>query len=451
VFLAQEHEVAEWVPLLSDSDETTALASEAVDSIAQSLINHDYVIGKEASYHYRPYEDALLYAYLALARDDIHWAHRAAECLNSAIDRADEETGYLGLFGGLAGLGWTLEHISKLFRHLSSSNDATDSPAANPVAIFTEDDEDDLLADVDALILRELRRDDPSRCYDLISGLVGFGTYFMERWPKKTAVQGIAAIFDQLELLAEVTDVGITWRSNPDLLPDSDKVKCPDGCYNLGVAHGIPAIIYFLSTASHPDIVNIDRANRLLEGAMSWLIAHQLPHTARSRFSPWIIRGQEPIEGRLAWCYGDLGIAAVLLQVARRSGRTDWQEFAHALLDHCLAWPSQVSGVHDAPLCHGATGVAHIFNRIYQGDHDARCRDAALEWYKRALVMRRHGNGIGGFASLTVPEPAQSIVWEANPGFVDGAIGIALALIAAITPIEPRWDQSMLLSAITTV
>jgi len=248
--------------------------------------------------------------------------------------------------------------------------------------------------------------------------------------------------------MAEVTDMGVTWRSSPELLPESYQSRCTRGYYNLGVAHGIPGIIYFLGQVSATNIVDQERCHRLLDGAMGWLISQQRPRTARSRFSSWILPGEEPSDSRLGWCYGDLGILAVLLQVARHADRRDWQEFAHDLLDHCLAWPADRTGVVDAPLCHGAAGVAHIFNRIYQSEGDSRCLTAALAWYKRALAMRQPGTGVAGFTSFTAPDPSGPIVWEANPGFVDGAIGIALALLAAMTPVEPRWDRSMLLSSI---
>jgi len=135
--------------------------------------------------------------------------------------------------------------------------------------------------------------------------------------------------------------------------------------------------------------------------------------------------------------------------VARRAGRDDWQKFANDLLDHCLAWPPDQAGVGDAPLCHGAAGVAHIFNRIYQSENDPRCRDAAIFWLERALAMRQPGTGVGGFSSLTRPDPSGPIVWEANPAFLDGAIGVALTLLAATTPVEPAWDRMLLLSTRT--
>jgi lantibiotic biosynthesis protein len=433
----------EWIPILSGQD--AKLAGEAINAITDGIVRKDFEIGKEAAYHYRPYEDALLYTYLAITRNEIDWAYRAAECLNASIDRASEELGNLGLFGGLAGLGWMVEHISGILRAFSSPDDDT---ADFATTLPSEEHEPDLLADIDEVLLHELDRDDPDRCYDLISGLTGFGVYFLERWPRPPARQAIEKILIHLERFAETSDCGITWRSQPDLLPDSEKAKCRDGYYNIGVAHGIPGIICLLSQISELELPP-DRCQRLLDGAVSWLITHQLPTAAKSRFSSWVIPGEAPEPSRLGWCYGDLGIAAVLLQVARQGGKIEWQTAACELLDHCLARTEKQSDVHDAPLCHGAAGVAHIFNRIYQSEGVERCREAAVAWYRRALVMRQSGSGVGGFASLTVPDPSQPVVWEANPGFVDGAMGVALALLAAITPIDPCWDRSMLLSSIT--
>jgi hypothetical protein len=36
--------------------------------------------------------------------------------------------------------------------------------------------------------------------------------------------------------------------------------------------------------------------------------------------------------------------------------------------------------------------------------------------------------------------------WKVKPGFLEGAGGIALALLAATTSVEPAWDRSLLIS-----
>jgi hypothetical protein len=440
--------MTQWSAILSSSDKRAPAASEAVDAIAQSLVAQDYEQPAAKIISDHTYEQALLYGYLAVSRNDLTWAARATECLNRAIDEAGQ-SGYLGLFGGLTGLGWTVDHLSYLLNQLSFSDEAEssvessggqDGPSNEPEV------DEDLNVEIDRAVLRSLKKFTSDTAYDLISGLVGFGVYFMGRLPKDSAVQGVEEVFTHLERLAQHTPSGITWHSGPELLPEWQRQQCPNGYYNLGVAHGIPGIIHLISEISSSNIVEQKRSSRLLEGSVKWLMSQRRPRGSRSTFSSWIVPGEESSDSRLAWCYGDIGILAVLLQVARRAGRDDWHECAKDILDHCLAWPPEESGVGDAPLCHGAAGVAHIFNRIYHSENDARCLEAAVRWFERALAMRRPEGGVGGFFSLTRPEPSHEIVWESSAAFLDGAVGVALALLAALTPVEPVWDRMLLLS-----
>lgn len=430
-----------WAPIFLPGTETSTLAWESIHAIAQAVITKDYDKSGQEKNRERTYEPALLYGYMALALDDIEWANRAAESLNLAIEQAAHQTGYVGLYGGFTGLGWTVEHLSGLFQQFQSAEE--DQPS-EPRAEDASDE--DLNADIDAMILRHIPRMTASSPYDLISGLVGLGTYFFERMPRETAIQGIRAVFDQLESLSQRTEAGMTWFSGPELLPEWQRELCPQGYYNLGVAHGIPGIIHFLGEVAATDIVESERSCQLRDGAVQWLIAQARPSGSTSRFSSWVVPGEEPTDSRMSWCYGDLGILAVLLQVARRTDRSDWRQFANELLNHCLAWPVDDAGIGDAPLCHGAVGVAHIFNRIYQETGDRRCLDAALFWFNRALAMRQPGTGVGGYSSLTRPDPLKPIVWEASAAFLDGSIGVALALLSALTPVDPAWDRMLLLS-----
>jgi hypothetical protein len=441
-----------WIPILSRESTLGAQAWDSVQAIALAVAGKNYEVNPEKRL-FATYEEALLYGYLAVALDDLQWACRATECLNQAIDRAAQDAGYFGLFGGLTGLGWTVEHVSHLLDKVtvpdcSEIESLVDRKAEDQQSeeVPEGEAEEDLNLEIDAAILKKLEKTNFSGEYDLISGLVGFGTYFLERLPRPSARQGVTTIFDLIESLAKPMTVGVAWHSGPELLPDWQREQCPNGYFNLGVAHGIPGILHFLSEAWAAGIVDRGRAYKLLDGAVSWLITQQRPAGSLSQFSSWITPGEESTDSRMAWCYGDLGILSVLWQVSDRTGRRDWQAFAGELLNHCLAWPMDRSGIADAPLCHGAAGVAHIFNRIYQTGGDRRCLDAALAWYERTLAFRQPGSGVAGFSSLTRPDPLGAPVLEASPAFLDGAVGVALAFLAALTSVEPNWDRMLLIS-----
>ena len=64
-------------------------------------------------------------------------------------------------------------------------------------------------------------------------------------------------------------------------------------------------------------------------------------------------------------------------------------------------------------------------------------------WFERTLAMRQPGKGVGGFWTYA---PEKMPVWDPDPSLLSGAVGITLALLAAISPIEPAWDLLLLLS-----
>jgi hypothetical protein len=135
--------------------------------LAESLLAEEPLPARSAA-------KALLFANVHLATSERHWKQAAIRHLNVAIARADElcSTKQWGLCGGLAGLGWTVEIVSRM---LGVS--------------------DDLNEDTDAALLRELERGRWRGSFDAASGLAGIGIYFLER----NHAAGIKLVVDHLE------------------------------------------------------------------------------------------------------------------------------------------------------------------------------------------------------------------------------------------------------------
>lgn len=429
-----------WNPIISSGTDLGRKAWDAASAIVEGVFNRSYPPLIEKKWPHQPEDEALLFAYWSVTRNESDWADRAVERLNAAIDAAAARTKYLGLYGGLCGIGWSVQHVSQLLESGAYPSDEVDQDGLNT----SEPEEEDPVAEIDTLVLKALRQSHWPDYYDLIGGLAGCGVYFLERLPSEAAAEGLKLIVGHLASSAEYSSEGITWFTPKEFVPEWQRELFPDGYYNLGVAHGIPGILHLLSEVSAAGIEKT-KCLELLDGAVRWLLTHQAPPEKLFRFYSWVVPGKGA-DSRLTWCYGDPGLLAVLLQIARRTGRRDWRQFAHSLLDQCLAWPAEQSGLADAPLCHGTTGIAHLFNRIYQSEGDRRCLDASLAWFERTLAMRQPGAGVGGFLQLTRPEQNGPIVWESSAAFLDGASGIALALLAALTSIEPKWDRLLLLS-----
>ncbi len=424
-----------WTPILPPYHNLMQEASTAIEAIVRSVLGPVETISLFSPGPASVCDSALLSGYIGLSHSDNRAFARAAVLLNSAAADGENIPDQVRLFGGLCGLGWLRQHLSTE----ADSEQYGSAGWAGEMDVGANDR-------IDLNVLHHLQGGLWSSDYDLINGLVGIGVYFLERWPAGYSGEGIRLVLQHLSGCAEYSYAGITWHTGPHLLPEWQRNRYPNGYYNIGVAHGLPGVLYFLSVVATLGIEN-QQCLALLEGAVNWLLAHRCPPGSRSEF-PAVICDGNVSESRFAWCYGDLGILSVLLQVSSRVNREDWREFALRLLDRCIYRSSQIeeTSVKDAYLCHGAAGVAHIFNRIYQNSHDIRCHDAAITWYSRALELLALWGTKEHSASDTTSVDAQNGS-DASPHFLDGAIGVALALLAATTPIEPNWDRMLLMSS----
>lgn len=412
-----------WEPLLSGA--AAEAAREAVFAIAEDLAAFPAEAGQRpfvSPLAGGPAGTALFFAYAHLAFPDRGWDDLCLAHLEEALAAVASTPFTPSLFSGFSGVGWVLRHLEG--------------------RIF-EADEDDSGAEVEETLLQVVEAEAPLAA-ELIAGLAGYGVYFLERLPGEAARRGAERVVERLANLAEEVDGAATWFTPPQAVPPTQRELAPHGYYNLGVAHGVPGAIGFLAAACRRDAAAA-AAGRLLGGAVDWVLAQRLPAEAGGIFPTWTGPGIEPVRARLGWCYGDPGIATVLLAAARALGRNDWEREALACARHAAGRRGEGTGIGDAGLCHGAAGLGHIFHRLYRETGDETLRETALFWLGQTLERRRPGSGPGGFRSLDFEDGGP--VWRDDPGFLTGAAGIGLALLAAVSPVAPEWDRLLLLSS----
>ncbi|HEV2764439.1 MAG TPA: lanthionine synthetase LanC family protein, partial [Pyrinomonadaceae bacterium] len=237
---------------------------------------------------------------------------------------------------------------------------------------------------------------------------------------------------------------GVAWLTPPNLLAGWEKESYPNRLYNLGLAHGVPGVVALLGGTCAAGVAH-ERARPLLDASVRWLLGRKLSGEKLSCFPSHFVEGSEPDDCRLAWCYGDAGVAPALLLAARAVGETEWECEASAVARRAAEREPGRTGVTDAGLCHGAAGLAHVFNRLHHATGEACFAEASRLWFERTLGMRRPGRGFGGFQAFR-GEDAGREFWEDAPGLLEGSAGVALALLSAATDVEPEWDSVMLLS-----
>jgi hypothetical protein len=297
--------------------------------------------------------------------------------------------------------------------------------------VLDTDLDDPMLVAIDRAMLEVLAVDRWRGLYDLAQGLAGHGTYFLERLrggPAPSAQAGLARVVAHLAAIARYTDDGTCWFTAPELLPEVHRERWPDGRYDCGLAHGVAGVVAMLARAAalaEPP----PEARALCEGGTRWLIAQRRePSPVGGRFPDVICPRECGVDrpSRAAWCYGDPGTATALWSAGHAA-------IARETAADCAMRAAPACDVVDPGLCHGSAGLAHQLARFYQATRDPVFRDGARRWFATTLDTYCAA-GIAAFSR------GDQVVTS----LLEGAIGVALALLAATTDIEPAWDRMLL-------
>jgi lantibiotic modifying enzyme len=395
--------VSRWRPILEG-----AAASEAraiARAIGESLQHRTGEDRGGAALGASQADRALFFSYLALADQAGDRSELAARCLEEAFHFVATTTLGPDLFGGFTSVAWVMQHLA----------------GAGMSGAVDVDSIDEALEDL-------LEEDDPEQPFDLLSGLAGFGVYFLEQLPGVAARRRVTLVVDRLARTAVEDGPGLTWRTPPSLLPLFNQDPRLGHHYNVGVSHGVGGVLGFLAGAHAAEIAPA-RTGPLIEGAARWVLAQKLPPPSPSRYPAWVIAERGAARPtRLAWCYGDIGLAAALLVASRATGDGTLRREAIELGCDAARRSVEHTGVADAGLCHGASGIAHLFNRMFQATGVETLREASVRWFDHLIRMPRPRDD----GSLLLGDP-----------------GVALALLAAATPVEPGWDRIFVASTAT--
>ena len=382
----------------------------------------------------------LFFAYLDSRFPGEGYDDCAVEHINNAILRLAEVEVGPDLFSGVSGIAWAAEHVQRMIAERDGDGEADGGGEGVGEPNDLNRQVDQALAD----LLEQSPWEDP---FDIVSGLAGIGVYLLSRIERPKARQCFGLLLDRLEELAEKTEAGVTWRTSPELLLPFERRLHPEGYYNLGMAHGVPGIIALLAAALEREIAP-GRVRPLLDGAVRWLVEQKLPRGSLREdgvFPYFVAKAEQRKPGRMAWCYGDLGVSLALAQAARALDSDRWMQEALSVAEIAATRGFESSGVVSAGFCHGAAGAAHLFNRLAQATGAETMRQATLAWVERLWAYQRAGEGLERFVfaekSLAYDSPDHQ-----RFDLLNGPTGVALTLLALATDIEPLWDRMFLIS-----
>ena len=218
--------------------------------------------------------------------------------------------------------------------------------------------------------------------------------------------------------------------------------------YNISLSHGMSCIVAFLSKLYKIEGINKEKTATLLRGTVQYILAQEIDKDKfGSFFTSFALENTSIIhKSRLAWCYGDLGIAVALYQAGNVLEENAWIDKALEVLTFAATKRRdlQVNSVQDAGLCHGAAGIGHIFYRMWWNTKLPEFNEAADYWFDKTLKMATFEDGLAGFKSFEMPDGKPT--WKNDYGFLTGISGIGMAMLTYYYEMEPEWDECLLLS-----
>jgi len=376
---------------------------------------------------------SLLFAYMSLfdASQAEKFAQGAVEALehfmeaNSSINQAE-----VAMAGKYLGAAWLLQHLVNI--------DILDAEDA------------DMLVDLDDMIEASVAQNGQQGNYDTLYGLVSQGIYYLERLPHESSARGkLEQIVTYLDQMAIKANGLVCWQDHFTIdEKHQDKVR-----YNLGLAHGIPGIISFLSKAYQNEILP-DISKPLVAQGVEWLIQQELKDYPR-HFPFSVIEGvEDDPQGRLAWCYGDLCVVVALMHAAKGLNQDQWKQKAVEIARETTQQTTPYeAGVHcrldehllDAGLCHGG-GVAHIYHKLYQATGESVFHQAADHWLQLLVKEYQEDEAQGHYKRMKVHPDTKAQYWEEDYSFLEGYAGIALVLLGFLDQeTNTDWERALLL------
>lgn len=215
---------------------------------------------------------------------------------------------------------------------------------------------DDYLSDIDTVLLHHLKSMIEKKQFDSLHNAVGIGFYFLKRGRFAIVESIIDGLYgDRIDLYGYLTWSRINTQNNKEII-------------DFGLAHGIPGTLLFLYKC-YLHHVSPAKCSEMIMDNIS-LMLNYINFSGFPSFFPSVIEidkllGYDSSQNvsRLAWCYEDLTALYVLLHLSQSFPiKTDITNMLENVAQRRFYAETLVN---DAGFCHGASGIAHIFNRLY--------------------------------------------------------------------------------------
>lgn len=372
-----------------------------------------------------PSEDSLLTGRLGLSLyyftlyevfGEEQFADRCITLLDEVMNREEYEKGGLsgpGFANGTSGLGFILS--------LYNENNVVETDIAGDFAIMDQQ--------IYTTALSKIRQEGS---LDYLHGAMGALHYFSQRSNEPVIRDYLDVLIDSVCQQAVLNSYG-SWF--PSFITDKNERNF----INTSLSHGNTGFLLILLQLMEKGICSDKIKEAVRNGIRLLLHLRMKPDPANSQYSffPFTVNRSNSddrhVNNRLAWCYGDIGIIFLLYKAAALCDEPAWKNEADDIASFILARTTESSTlVTDSHFCHGAAGLAHIYQKLFILTGQLRFKEGADHWmnmtfeYLDTEMKNDHYKGREG-------------------DLLNGLAGIGMVLLSRLSQKELAWDRLLLL------
>ena len=334
------------------------------------------------------------------------------------------------------------ENLSDLFNHLSKNINSTTFCNGISGICWTYkhlinnnfiDADINALDELDDLIGEKMIADMRHENYDFLHGALGSLWYFLESNINRKYDFIIAECIKSLKKISKHTD-------NNSVYWDFTDHTGKNNISNFSLSHGMSGILIILAECYKQNIEQTickdliyKGINQIKKYKRKTPISNTLYPNSNAEYSL-------DKQSRLAWCYGDLGIATMFRRVGEVfNDESLIRDSNEIILENAKRKNLDEAHVMDALICHGSSGIAMIFKTFYEKTNISTLKDAYMFWLEQTIAFNNQKN-LSGFKAYRYERGA-----TLETGLLEGIAGIGLFLLNELSEDKNEWTKALLL------
>lgn len=338
---------------------------------------------------------SLFFSYYAAFTENLTYNDWASKTLTASINKLTEPYEGKSFYKELSELGIFLEYAR----------------ANNILNVETNQ----ILSGIDKIMEKMLEKAMDEKDFDPYTGALMYGSYFLGRSKSKPLlIPMLEKITIWLGKISKKDHQGnVFWVSK---LFDKNNIY-------LGISHGLAAIMIYLCRVYEMGIQR-EMVKEMLINTSKYILKNELDFSTSGYHFPNIVN-EENGRTTLGLCYGDMGVGYSLLRAGILLKNEKITNKALSIFHNCATRKEfSEAGIRDAGILYGASGVALMFDKVYEMTRIREFYDVATDWYEKIIDFSNNENLTAGFEGHF-----NQHFKHTNIAFMEGMVGIGCTLI----------------------